>query len=544
MFRLCCALAVIAVALVAGCRDRLPTERAIQVHSPAAHICYTDRTGPLSCDCAQYMYDHPGDPPPSICWPSSAQVVLWSDHGPRPSISVNSGDTVMFGVYTDSASTVLSVTGYSFVPLPPIAMARRIPGRGGVLPAIRAAPARVGSAASVTRGRSAGLVPGRSMQMIPGVPSCRTSTATTCFDVFTTSGYEIVSATVDGVAERDSILVTVVVPIPDDSFAVVCVPGTATRGSAVQCSGRFGRPRAFTVMAHVATSTGFNLQMRDSVTVPVDSTQFSWSGVAAASTAVTMRVQYRDSANHLHKGIVGKGSFSVVPRAASDPVLRAPREVRDSLVFDMTDYPYRAVIDHPNQLAATWGTYLSSLGEGGTSILTFDVSGAANSLSTIQDGGPNNGLAYWIQWPTIADSSISYIHPGLSGGLGYPGATRWYGQQTGPEPAKCSQSIGIATLFSETERHEGATHVTDSHYGVLVNLVQSESLAVHLERMTARDSIKLKTATQAYIDKINKRHKTLQTQYDDVDKPLIWGQQTPRSTDLGRINCHIVFAMP
>jgi hypothetical protein len=228
MFRLCCALAVMAVALVAGCRDSLPTERAIQVHSPAAHICFTDRSGPLSCACAQYMYDHPGGPPPQLCFLDSAQVVLSSDHGPRPSISVNAGDTVVFMASTDVAAFTFSVTGYSFVPLPPIAMARRIPGRGGVLPAIRAAPAQVGSAASVTRGRSATFIPGRSGQLLPGVTSCRTATDSVCFDLFTTSGYEIISATVDGVSERDSILVTVAVP---DSLHVTSVAGHNQGGS-------------------------------------------------------------------------------------------------------------------------------------------------------------------------------------------------------------------------------------------------------------------------------------------------------------------------
>ena len=386
MIRLCGALAVIAVALVAGCRDRLPTDSAIQVHAPAAHICFTDRSGPLSCACNQYMYDHPDGPPSQLCFLDSAQVVLSSDHGPRPSISVNSGDTVMFGVYTDSASTVLSVTGYSFVPLPPIAMARRIPGRGGVLPAIRAAPARVGSAASVTRGRSAIFAPGRSAQLLPGVTSCRTATDSTCFDVFTTSGYEIVSATVDGVAERDSILVTVVVP---SRLALTCTPadplnpGKAklVRADSVTCKASVTPAGAtdelvITDWDFVSSDTSFALSRRGAgLPFGPDSTQ--WSGTMVMSGKVTVT------------GTVG----GVADSASAAITVTARDWSKDTVAYQIIPGPSRYGDPPANVHKLGENNEIGSVSVDSLKIIGF---------------GPNTGLAYFTAIPFRLAFNVSY----------------------------------------------------------------------------------------------------------------------------------------
>jgi hypothetical protein len=227
MVRLCCVLSIIAI-MVAACRDHTPTQTVTAIGTKA-NICFTDRSGPVSCACRQFIFDHPGDPLPQICFLDSAQVMLSSGHGPRPSISVNSGDTVVFFATTNVAAFTFSVAGYSFVPLPPLAMNRGISGRGGVLRTIRGVLARPATTASSTRARSAISAPGRSAQLLPGVTSCRASTDSVCFDVFTTSGYEIISATVDGVSERDSLLVTVAPP--PDSLTVTSVAGSNAGGS-------------------------------------------------------------------------------------------------------------------------------------------------------------------------------------------------------------------------------------------------------------------------------------------------------------------------
>lgn len=207
---------------------------------------------------------------------------------------MNVGDTVVFRARTQGGVISFAVTGYSFVPLP-ITMASRIRGRGGVGLSMQAARAGVVSPSTVTQGRSA---PRLSMQILPGVTSCRTSTDSVCFDVFTTSGYEIVAASVNGVSLRDSILVTVAVPA---GLALTCSnpagqshagADTLVRAQTVSCKALVtpaGATDALVITDWTfASSDGSFALSRRAVELPFSPDSTLWSGVMVKSGTVTV----------------------------------------------------------------------------------------------------------------------------------------------------------------------------------------------------------------------------------------------------------------
>jgi hypothetical protein len=106
----------------------------------------------------------------------------------------------------------------------------------------------------------------------------------------------------------------------------------------------------------------------------------------------------------------------------------------------------------------------------------LDFTGLAAEISQ----GPNEFAWYLTQHPVMLDSI--FIHPALSAQTASGVSLTWYNDQNGNGSGSCT-SAHIATLWSETRRHEGATGASNSHYGHLQRDLPAASFQPGLERL-------------------------------------------------------------
>jgi hypothetical protein len=431
MLRLCCALVVIAIFMVA-CRDRPPTQAVTAIHSNAnvCHIgcCEGDPPNP-AC----------GEPPPP---PPPVGVLLSSDHGSP--ILVNAGDTVVFISSPAGQTTSFAVVGYTFVPLPP-AMASRSPGWAPRF-FLRPAPAPTGTIAIGVPRRP---MPRRSAQMIPGISSCGTSTDTVCFAVFTASGYEVVSASVNSIAQRDSIFVTVTT-----GLAVSCANwagqtsggnATVTRADSVSCKATLTNPGPTDTLVvtdwKFASSDGAFLVDRGAAGASFGSDLTVWSGQMVTSGVVTVTGTVRgapvppamskitvSARNWINKPIP---SFPV-PHVAGQG--RLPANPRKDHELGETQFP----MDTTAKLAAT------------SNILGFVV------------GGPNADLVFTTNIPALFEAiNISINSLALSSN------SNFHNGQSGISPACSPFDVTSAGTLNRIKAHEGLNFEPGSHTQVI-----------------------------------------------------------------------------
>ena len=136
------------------------------------------------------------------------------------STTLAEGDTTVFRTTAPGAKE-LTVTGYSFVPSAPVtglamrgSRALQVPGTASGGPAVSApSPQRLavrqGTSTSATEGVTA-VRGGRKAHFLDATFDCSDVADTVCYDNPPQTGYEVVTATVDGALQRDSVLVTVI----------------------------------------------------------------------------------------------------------------------------------------------------------------------------------------------------------------------------------------------------------------------------------------------------------------------------------------------
>jgi hypothetical protein len=93
-------------------------------------------------------------------------------------------------------------------------------------------------------------------------------------------------------------------------------------------------------------------------------------------------------------------------------------------------------------------------------------------------------------------------------------------------------------LLGEVLRHEGVDGVSDSHYGVLQGAIASIPLKQVVEALTLKGApvSALADALNSPVGALFVQAGTLQTQYDNVDRPKIFGTSL---TSFGRIGCKL-----
>jgi hypothetical protein len=230
---------------------------------------------------------------------SGAHVRITAD-----STTLAYGDTTVFRVTAPGAGR-LEVMGYSFVPVTVVAAeagqamgATAALRRAGTMvrqgndarrpevsrlptpssrPDAQASPsARTPVGVTVVRGRTKSF-------FLDAAFECSEATDYLCFDNPLQTGYEVVTAKVDGEMQRDSVLVTVV-----PGLMVSCSPIAPIRRTMVHCSAMMSDSSEFTV-TRLRSSVGGTTIVDSTLESATTQTRFTWSGLAIAATRVEIQ---------------------------------------------------------------------------------------------------------------------------------------------------------------------------------------------------------------------------------------------------------------
>lgn len=192
---------------------------------------------------------------------SGAHVKITAD-----TTTLTYGDTTVFRV-TAAGASQWSVTGYSFRPVGAVLASAMQAVRGPVaLRGARSAKAISPEGGRVVRGRT-------TAQFRDAALACGEATIKLCYDFPPQTGYEIVTAVVDGEAQRDSVLVTVVPLV------------------VIERAGGPNRNGSFLAMKNTAEGTENVITLRATVVTPAafaDSVTWSVVGMALQDTFSTI----------------------------------------------------------------------------------------------------------------------------------------------------------------------------------------------------------------------------------------------------------------
>ncbi|MBI2408709.1 MAG: hypothetical protein HYV19_10455 [Gemmatimonadetes bacterium] len=333
---------------------------------------------------------------------------------------------------------------------------------------------------------------------------CDGATSTRCFDDPQDTGYEIVTALVDGISQRDSVLVTVLRP---PALVVRCTPATVVRGDSVICTiGLSDSTLQFAVDSLAAQAAADMSVLEIGLQAPgqlpagrLDTLQ----GVAVTNTSLTALAT-----------LTWNGRRLSLRASARFEVAKRPRELQPYIMTLSAHFmgPGRTTA-YPSY--ATGGGTLG-LYESGTP--RFDLI----TVSTVQSG-PNSGLTYVRTMPGVPESKV-WITDALTSG------SRWYDAHPivrGPlDPSGtplCTRDK-IDLLRMEVGRHEGLTSATKSHYGVqqafmtqwnLAKVMGARVIQVPADSAHARMSEEFRMEWLRFWKQLD----VLQSKFDSVDTP-------------------------
>ncbi len=325
------------------------------------------------------------------------------------SATLTYGDTTVFRVTAPGASE-WRVTGYEFVPLPaaPVSALWAVRENAALRVAEQASgsrdgtPKRTGVAQRAKSGPSPEIArlarPRRPTHYRDAEFSCDVAAVDVCYNDPQVTGYEVVTARVDGEMQRDSVLVTLL-----PGLLVSCTPSAPVRRTAVHC------------VASMSDSSDFILtRLRSSIsgTTIVDTvmvggavqTSYDWSGPALVTTKLEFFAVSRGDS------VRGRTSFSVV---------RDTRRFRDVTQSDP-----------PEQRRAR-----------GRPILSASYPGMIRTDSgwTILEGGLGHT---WHLWP---DYTLDIVRHGPNRGLVYADTFSWFDPRPGGPQAT---SVAAGTYLS------------------------------------------------------------------------------------------------
>ena len=354
------------------------------------------------------------------------------------STTLAQGDTTVFRTTAPGAKDV-SVTGYYFVPsasLPALAMrsngALRAPGAASGGPAVSAPipqrPAvRQGTSTSVTEGVTAVRV-GRKAHFLDATFDCSLTTEKVCYDDPPRTGYEVVTAKVDGVLQRDSVLVTVVPVLKltcSDRRGVSDAKGGATvvRADTVSCRAS-ATEGLLAVTDWSFASTGYPYSLTrtggDDSTYARDSS--TWTGPMFTAGLVTVGAK------------VGG-----VDQTASAQVLVTARSW-NTRWLDSTRWTAREVAHrHGDPPAAD-----SELG-----LNRVSPRRDAPSSYLMVGQGPNQGLLAFTRFPFILEFEVSVNYAAMQTG------SNFYGMQPRSATGNYCSATTMVNSLPLVMKHEG-----------------------------------------------------------------------------------------
>lgn len=347
---------------------------------------------------------------------SGAHVKITAD-----TATLTYGDTTVFRVTAPGASQ-WSVTGYSFRPVGAVlaSAVMAVPGQVALRGA-RAAAVMSPEGVRVVRGRT-------TARFRDAALACSEATIKLCYDFPPQTGYEIVMAVVDGLAQWDSVLVRVVPALKltcSDGHGVSDAKGGATvvRADTATCraSATEGLP---TVTSWSFSSTGYPYSLtrsgNDDSTYVRDST--TWAGPMFTSGRVT----------------VG-GKVGGADQTASALVLVTARPWNTEWI-DSTRWTI-AEVPHP------YSDPPAADSELGLNILSARRDYASSYLVVGQ--GPNQGLLAFTRFPVIPDFKVSVNYAAMRVG------SKFYDMQPRSATGTYCSALTMVNSLPLVKEHEG-----------------------------------------------------------------------------------------
>jgi hypothetical protein len=334
------------------------------------------------------------------------------------------------------------------------------------------------------------------------LPRCVGATAVTqCVVIATQRGPMTiqVQATADGRALTAS--KTVEVGPPSPHLEVACT--SPKRGDDVSCTARVttGDPTLdppFIVEQRVAKGKGFLIPESPNVIVGAGLAH-EWKGPAVAKTEVTFTVRFDDRGKS--KTESKKKTFDPTTRGWPEFKLLTAGKLTKALGPNMTD----------------------DLVNGKFGLFDFEDPKLDPGLATTVPDGPNKDLSYFVTPIAFPDISVSYVHPGLYGGINKIGEA-WYNDQNNKGSGTCTAK-DVNKLRIMAEIHEGATADRVSHWQVANDAMASAKLQGQFESMYVQDAVgKLAEAAEVkYIGWKAGDYAKRQHDFDNKDRLRIFG---------------------
>lgn len=355
--------------------------------------------------------------------------------------------------------------------------------------------------------------------------------------------------------------------VTGDTAQVFCTPRALTRGDTIACAFYVGNNRPFLIYTRWAQNLyAIDSTPEFSITDTIDTVvsaggTYYWHGQVAKSAAVSATIFLLDSLGHKAKQLPTKIDTFIVQSRTSwtqYSVARLPLQFDSVLPKIMTEYPSRIKPGTDSQSTVV-GAF-RGLALGLADSIRKDTSHAQPIV-----GGPNTGLTFFVTEPPFLDSTETWLHPALYGGLGHFLAAMWYSDQNG-QPFVLADSVkvgdstqyvsttltacnaqGVARLLVLDSLHEGAGGAVagvSSHYANLVNVLASSHLAAGVEATVVhgdRGDLRVQVSIGPLLKFADQLH-TVDSTLEATDYPRIFGH-TPRAgqvaTDSGAIGCFI-----
>ena len=400
------------------------------------------------------------------------------------------GDTTVFRVTAPGAGR-LEVMGFSFVPVNVVAVEagqalREVsaPRRAGTMgrqgndtrrPAASRSPAplrRTDAQASPSASTPGGVsvVRGRpKAHFLDAALECSEAAVEVCYDNPLQTGYEVVTAKVDGEVQRDSVLVRVV-PV----LRVTCTPSVAVRENIVRCMAVMTDSSEFTPTHRRAVAAN-ELLVDESVSGELAVSTYLWEGKAIVSTSV--EIEGMSAGNPVR----GQSVFDVRPRTGPEWTLLRVQATAPSPEF-VSGSP---LVTDPFLLEGSLQSEDGSIGQ--------YARGVTQHWKLVVEG-PNSNLVYSGAPASIGPPQI-YVHAWLARGSAFYQAQNGNRSVFGVSP--CTHA-DIDRLRNDVIEHEVRHHAVDVAFFVKHD-VQSLLEAAHarFDMTFIGDSVALKASQHA-----------------------------------------------
>jgi hypothetical protein len=274
---------------------------------------------------------------------------------------------------------------------------------------------------------------------------------------------------------------------------LACTPNPVERGKTVRCAMTPSKP--YKVTSRRATGQGFAIAETLNASFGANA-EYVWEGVAVANTQVEIDLQ--TSEGGATKNTTYTADFQVTSRDWPKLVLDPPSKTIN-LRGRMREYPSNGVF-------------------GNAKAETPAVSSLAVTRPTT---GPNTGLAF-LSGPFPNIRHTIFMHPVLYASPP-PQSQAWLDDQDGSPDGTCTKSV-ISTIRTFSERHEGLSQASNSHWGITSRFYRDSDVEQRLEEVyRPGDEAALRTAVASVFRAQHDQgpHKDTQNAFDTAEYAVI-----------------------